>query len=99
MIISEIGIKGFKSFGNNEQVFKLDTDSGKLILLAGHNGSGKSVVDKTEISVKFPIENLNIDELTIFLEVMGKGSEYIEYIKEKNYSLYEQYFEKQKSIK
>lgn len=70
MIISEIGIKGFKSFGNNEQVFKLDTDSGKLILLAGHNGSGKSVVDKTEISVKFPIENLNIDELTIFLEVM-----------------------------
>lgn len=42
MIISEIGVRGFKSFGNNEQVLKLDTDKGKLILLVGDNGNGKS---------------------------------------------------------
>jgi len=42
MVISEIGIKGYKSFGNNEQVLKLDEESGKLILLVGNNGNGKS---------------------------------------------------------
>ena len=42
MIISEIGIRGFKSFGNNEFVLKLDEDEGKLILLAGKNGAGKT---------------------------------------------------------
>lgn len=42
MVISEISIKGFRSFGNNEQVLKLNTDGGELILLVGKNGSGKS---------------------------------------------------------
>ena len=42
MIIKEIGIRGFKSFGNNEHVFKLDEYKGQLILLAGRNGSGKT---------------------------------------------------------
>jgi len=42
MVISEIGIRGFKSYGNNEQVLKLNEDSGELILLVGSNGSGKS---------------------------------------------------------
>lgn len=42
MLISEIGIRGFKSFGNNEQVLKLNTEKGELILLAGQNGAGKS---------------------------------------------------------
>ena len=42
MLISEIGIRGFKSFGNNEQVVKLNTEKGELILLVGQNGSGKS---------------------------------------------------------
>jgi exonuclease SbcC len=42
MIIQELGIKGFKSFGNNEQVLKLKTDKGDLILLVGNNGAGKS---------------------------------------------------------
>jgi len=98
MLISEIGIRGFKSFGNNEQVVKLNTEKGELILLVGNNGNGKSVVDKTEIEINFPIESLNIDEFQIFLEVMGEGNEYIEYIKENNYSLYEQYLKKQESI-
>lgn len=99
MLISEIGIRGFKSFGNNEQVVKLNTEKGELILLVGNNGNGKSVVDKTEIEINFPIESLNIDEFQIFLEVMGEGNEYIEYIKENNYSLYEQYLKKQESIR
>lgn len=42
MLISEIGIRGFKSYGNNEQVLKLNTEVGELILLVGNNGSGKS---------------------------------------------------------
>jgi DNA repair exonuclease SbcCD ATPase subunit len=42
MIISEIGIRGFKSFGNNEQTLKLNSDKGELILLTGSNGNGKS---------------------------------------------------------
>ena len=42
MIISEIGIRGFKSFGNNENILKLNTEKGELILLVGNNGAGKS---------------------------------------------------------
>lgn len=42
MIISELGIRGFRSFGNNEQVIKLNTEKGDLILLVGNNGNGKS---------------------------------------------------------
>jgi DNA repair exonuclease SbcCD ATPase subunit len=42
MLISEIGIRGFKSFGNNEQTVKLNTENGELILLVGNNGNGKS---------------------------------------------------------
>lgn len=44
MIISEIGIKGFKSFGNNEQILKLNTEKGELVLLFGRNGNGKSAL-------------------------------------------------------
>jgi hypothetical protein len=99
MLISEIGIRGFKSFGNNEQTVKLNTENGELILLVGNNGNGKSVVDETEVEIKFTIEDLDIDDFCTFLEVMGKGKEYIEYIKENNYSLYEQYLKKQESIR
>jgi len=42
MLINEIGIKVFKSFGNNEQSLKLNTEKGELILLTGSNGNGKS---------------------------------------------------------
>jgi exonuclease SbcC len=42
MIIEEIGVRGYKSFGNNEQVLKLNTEKGELILLVGNNGFGKS---------------------------------------------------------
>lgn len=42
MVISEIGIRGYKSFGNNEQVLNISTDKGQLVLLVGNNGNGKS---------------------------------------------------------
>ena len=42
MLISEIGIRGYKSFGNNEQIVKLNTENGELVLLVGKNGNGKS---------------------------------------------------------
>jgi DNA repair exonuclease SbcCD ATPase subunit len=42
MLISELRIRGFKSYGNNESVLKLNTESGELILLVGNNGAGKS---------------------------------------------------------
>jgi predicted ATP-binding protein involved in virulence len=99
MLISEIGIRGFRSFGNNEQVVKLNTNKGELILLVGNNGNGKSVVDETEILIEMSIENLDIDEFCYFLEVMDMGNEYIEYVKENNYSLYVQYIKKQESIR
>lgn len=42
MIIEELTIKNFKSFGNNTQKITLDTENGQLILLSGSNGNGKS---------------------------------------------------------
>lgn len=42
MLISEISVKGYKSFGNNTQTLKLNTENGELILLVGNNGNGKS---------------------------------------------------------
>lgn len=97
MLIKEITLKNFKSFGNNEQSLKLNTKNGELILLMGRNGNGKSVIDETEIDVKIPIENMNLKELNEFLGIMGMGSEYIKYIKENNISLYEQYVNQQKT--
>jgi DNA repair exonuclease SbcCD ATPase subunit len=42
MLISEIEIRGYKSFGNNSQIVKLNTEKGELVLLVGKNGNGKS---------------------------------------------------------
>ena len=42
MIISEISIKNYKSYGNTTQTLKLSTEKGELILLSAGNGFGKS---------------------------------------------------------
>ena len=42
MVITEISLKNFKSYGNNTQNLKLNNDKGELILLVGNNGNGKS---------------------------------------------------------
>lgn len=52
MLISEVSIRGYKSFGNNEQILKLNTNNGELILLMGKNGSGKSsILENFEFSL------------------------------------------------
>jgi len=52
MIISEISIKNFKSYGNAKQIVKFDKNSGKLILLTGNNGQGKSTfMESVEFSL------------------------------------------------
>lgn len=88
MLISEIGIRGFKSFGNNEQVVKLNTEKGELILLVGNNGNGKCVEEKTSIDID--IEDLVLNDTLInFLEEMDLGKKIILYIKENKPLLYE----------
>lgn len=90
MIISEIGIRNFKSFGNNEQVLKLNTEKGELILLVGENGAGKCVSDSTVIDVEIDFNSMYItDDLVNFLVKMEQGSEMILYIKKNYKSLYE----------
>ena len=58
MLIEEINIQNFKSFGNNKQTIKFDS-IGKLILLQGDNGSGKCISPNTIIDIS--IDN---DEIT-----------------------------------
>jgi DNA repair exonuclease SbcCD ATPase subunit len=43
MIINEINIQNFKSFGNNKQTIKFE-ENGQLILMCGKNGNGKSSI-------------------------------------------------------
>jgi len=58
MIISEISIKNFKSYGNAPQVIKFEKDSGKLILLMGNNGMGKSsLIECGEFSLYGKVQN------------------------------------------
>jgi len=97
MIISEIGIRNFKSFGNNEQVLKLNTEKGELILLVGENGAGKCVLDSTEIEVEIDFDSVDInDSLINFLVEMEPESELILYIK-KNFKPLSEIIEVRKS--
>ena len=88
MVIEEIGIKNFKSFGNARQSVQLNTDKGGLILLVGNNGMGKSLVKTTEIEVDIPIEKFNLQELNNFLEIMGTENN-IDEIKNKIKEIYD----------
>ena len=66
MLIKEIGIRGYKSFGNNEQILKLNTEKGELILLHGSNGNGKSIIKSTEIEIDIPINLFNLEDFLYF---------------------------------
>lgn len=88
MLIKEIGIRGYKSFGNNEQILKLNTEKGELVLLVGNNGNGKCVDGKTLIDLE--INDLIINkELVNFLGETDKGNRIFLYIKENKPLLYE----------
>ena len=87
MIIKEIGIRGFKSFGNNEQKLELNTEKGELILLVGENGAGKCVQKKTLIDID--IDDLVVtDELMKYLDETERGRNKFLYIKENKKLLY-----------
>lgn len=88
MLISEIGIRGYKSFGNNEQVLKLNTENGELILLMGNNGNGKCVEKNTCIDIEIN-DIILTKELINWLETTERGSRFLLYIKETNNILYE----------
>jgi ABC-type multidrug transport system ATPase subunit len=88
MIIEEIGISGFRSYGNNEQILKLNTKKGELILLMGSNGAGKCVDKKTIIDIDIDDLILNIP-LINFLEETETGNKIFSYIKENKPFLYE----------
>ncbi len=88
MIIKEIGIRGFKSYGNNEQKIKLNINSGELILLSGANGSGKCVDESTLIDVQIIDFEPNLENLE-FLDKTDEGKRIFLYIKKSNKSLYE----------
>ena len=47
MLIEEISLKNFKSFGNNKQKLQLNCDIGELILIKGKNGAGKSSLQQS----------------------------------------------------
>lgn len=88
MVINEISIKNFKSYGNAPQTLKLNTDKGELILLVGGNGMGKCVDKKTLIDID--IEGLSItDETITFFDTMDLGKKFLLYIKENKPNLYE----------
>lgn len=88
MVISEISIKNFKSYGNSPQTLKLNTEKGELILLVGGNGMGKCVDKKTLIDID--IDDLFItDEIIIFFDTMELGKKFLLYIKENKPNLYE----------
>jgi len=88
MLISEIGIRGFKSFGNNESVLKLNTEKGELILLVGNNGAGKCVDKKTSIDIEINDLQLSSD-LINYLETTDSGRRIFLNIKENSSVLYE----------
>lgn len=75
MLISEIGIKNFKSYGNNEQVLKLNTEHGELILISGANGGGKSLIPQTEIEMYINKSKISPNDMMIITNVIGDISE------------------------
>lgn len=88
MLIKEIGIRGFRSFGNNEQIVKLNTERGELVLLVGNNGNGKCVDKKTSIDID--IDDLVLsNDLINFFEITETGKRIFLYIKENKPLLYE----------
>jgi DNA repair exonuclease SbcCD ATPase subunit len=64
MIVKNVKIKNFKSFGNNVSDVKLNPDTGELILLHGSNGHGKS-------------STLESIDFALFGKVRGKKKKYV----------------------
>ena len=90
MLISEITLRNFKSYGNNKQTLKLNTEKGDLILIVGKNGSGKCVDPSTEIEIEIDFNSIeHTQDLINYLGKMGQETPIIFYIKENYNNLYE----------
>lgn len=68
MILNELIIKNFRSFGNNTNVIKFNTTEGELNLIIGKNGSGKtSIINSIDFNlhkkVKGRDKNIKISSL------------------------------------
>ena len=88
MLIKELSIRGYKSFGNNQQSIKLNTERGELVLLVGNNGNGKCVDERTIIDIDINDLVINTDLLNIF-DKTESGKRIFLYIKENKPLLYE----------
>jgi DNA repair protein SbcC/Rad50 len=64
MIVKNLKIKNFKSFGNNISEVKLNDTNGEVILLTGQNGAGKSSI-------------LDSVDFAIYGKVRGKKKKYV----------------------
>lgn len=64
MLIEQIEIKNFKSYGNNLQKVKISPNKGELILLHGANGNGKSSLTEAL-------------DYTLFNKVKGKKKKFL----------------------
>jgi hypothetical protein len=97
MVINKIKIRGFRSFGNNEQIIELESDKGQLILMTGGNGHGKSLQESTNIDIDINLLDLSFDDLILFLDTMEWERDILLYIKKNNRTLYEKakHFRKQ----
>jgi energy-coupling factor transporter ATP-binding protein EcfA2 len=87
MIIKEINIRGYKSFGNSEQNLKLNTEKGELVLLVGNNGNGKCVHPETEIEIDIDDLELNSQSIS-FLEETPLGGVILNHIEQNNPELF-----------
>jgi len=87
MLIEKISIQNFKSFGNNKQTIKFD-NNGKLILILGENGSGKSsfqeVIDFTLFGVVRGKEKKRIPQTELPNRINGALLTSIKYTNDKN---------------
>ena len=64
MIINDIGLKNFKSYGNNMQ--KVYFKEGELILLSGDNESGKStLIESIDFTIYGIVRGKNKSKITL----------------------------------
>jgi predicted ATP-binding protein involved in virulence len=97
MLINEISLRNFKSFGNSIQNLKLNTKNGELILLVGNNGNGKCVDEKTLIDIDIDDLVMSTDLLK-FLDTTDVGKRIFLYIRENKLNLYEKITKFRRSI-
>jgi DNA repair exonuclease SbcCD ATPase subunit len=75
MLIKEISLKNFKSFGNNTQKITLNQSEGQLILLVGGNGFGKSLKSTATIDVVVDLLKVSNEDREVLEMYIGYKSD------------------------